>query len=164
MKRDNWQGSALLSPCGQYRYRLRRTSLLIATKRALFVMLNPSTADASVDDPTIRRCKGFAREFDCERLDVVNLFAWRATDPKELARVHDPVGPDNDEHIRQAAGESDLVVCAWGASEVAHRRMRTVLDLLPRPLYCLGVTKFGAPKHPLYVPASTPLTVWKADR
>lgn len=164
MKPTDWQGSALISPCGQYRYRLRRMGLSTGSKRVLFVMLNPSTADASVDDPTIRRCIGFARSFGCERLDVVNLFAWRATDPSELRRVRDPIGPENDAHIREAGEQADLIVCAWGANDFVLPRLRGVLDILPRPLHCLGVTKYCAPRHPLYVPAAAQPIVWKAER
>ncbi len=156
-------GYAIVSPCTQYRYRLRRIGLHKGQHRVVFVMLNPSTADATVDDPTIRRCIGFARTLECESLEVVNLFAWRATKPAELAHARDPVGEDNDWHIRDAAGSADIVVCAWGASSIVHRRLRTVLKLLPRPLHCLAVSKYGAPKHPLYIPAATPLRVWKAE-
>lgn len=158
----DWQGSAVFSPCGAYRYRLKRElpKTLMPNGRVLFVMLNPSTADAAFDDATIRRCLGFARTLECERLDVVNLFAWRSTDPSELARASDPIGPDNDAHIRACGQEADIIVCAWGAHPAASDRVARVLTLLPRALHCLGTTKLGAPRHPLYVPADTPLRTW----
>lgn len=157
-----WHGSAVLSPCGRYRYRLQRTGLCPGSDRVLFVMLNPSKADGRVDDPTIRRCMGFARGLGCAELEVVNLFAWRATKPAELHGLPDPVGSDNDWHIADAAARVGPVVCAWGASRmVDRRRLHRVLELLPRPLHCLAVTKAGAPKHPLYVPAAAPLCVWR---
>lgn len=164
----SWNGSAVLSPCGAYRYRLRRLGLATGNRRVVFVMLNPSTADAVVDDPTIRRCIGFARAFDCERLEVVNLYALRSPNPADLRDSTeagiDPVGPDNDRSIREASDGASLIVCAWGAHPMAVARVATVLDVLPRPLHCLGFTKHRAPRHPLYVPASTPLWVWKAER
>ncbi len=160
--------SAVLSPCGTYRYRLSRTGLWLSTRRVVFVMLNPSTADASVDDPTIRRCIGFARTLECERLDVVNLYALRSPNPQDLIDSAqagiDPIGPENDAHIRDVTRGADFVICAWGAHPIAEQRIRPVLDVLPRPLFALGVTKYRAPRHPLYVRADAPLQVWKAER
>jgi hypothetical protein len=116
---DDSSGWADLSPCGTYRYLLGRR-VGEGDRTALFMMLNPSTADATEDDPTIRRCTGFARREGCGVLEVVNLFAYRATDPAELRTAPDPVGPANDHHIKAALGRVALVVVAWGA--------------LPRPL------------------------------
>lgn len=133
---------------------------------ALFVMLNPSTARHDVPDPTITRCVGFARTFGASRLEVVNLFSYRATKPRELALAADPVGPDSDRHIVEVAEACDLVVCAWGTRiprgfESRAERVQELLREAGHPtLYCLGETKAGHPKHPLYLAATTPLEVF----
>lgn len=147
---------ATMSPCGKYRYELTR--FWDGRKPAVaFVMLNPSTADAEIDDPTIRRCIGFAQAWGYGELRVYNLFALRATDPGELLTSDAPVGPDNAKFIEKARA-CDRIVCAWGATTLpkphAHRGL-IVTDLLmgedSRDLYCLGYTKDGSPRHPLYV-------------
>jgi hypothetical protein len=115
-------------------------------------MMNPSTADDNTDDPTIRRCKDFARRFGYAILDVVNLFAFRATEPIEIDYAHDPVGPETDHHIMEAVRESDDVIVAWGAMGAKYDRVEEVLRLLNgHPIKCLGVTKDGHPRHPLYL-------------
>lgn len=147
---------------GAYRYRLRRRW---APSRPFdtvaFVMLNPSTADGTEDDPTIRRCVGFARRWGFGALEVVNLYAIRATDPMQiqLARF-DPVGPRNNAAILEAVRKADRLVCAWGAHPAVQGRDLEVFDLLleagavPR---ALGITKTGYPRHPLYVRADVEL-------
>jgi hypothetical protein len=145
--------AAEVSSCGRYRYWLRRTWASGGNGRVVcFVMLNPSTADAAVDDPTIRRCMGFARAWGYSVLTVLNLFALRATDPAELRTAVDPVGPFGNVHL--GAGKlADLVIAAWGAN-VPFGRDRTAVRLLTgKPLFCLGTTKAGHPRHPLYVRA-----------
>ena len=148
-------GGATFSRDRRYRYRLwrrwDRTRPVVA-----FVMLNPSTADAERDDPTIRRCGGFARGWGFSAMTVVNLFALRATDPARLRRARDPIGPDNDDHIAAAAAGCDALVLAWGAHGALGGRDRDVLALLRgcRPA-CLGVTRSGQPRHPLYLPSAT---------
>jgi hypothetical protein len=112
---DSQPGWADLSPCGTYRYLLGRR-VGDGQRAALFVMLNPSTADASDDDPTIRRCRRFARREGCGLLEVVNLFAYRATDPVALRLAEDPVGPANDHFISKAVERAALVVVAWASS------------------------------------------------
>src|ERR1700731_2978902 len=104
---------AVISDCGRSRYLLRRT-WDHDKPRALFVMLNPSTADAEVDDPTIRSCMRLAKQMGHGSFEVVNLFAWRATDPRELHTASDPVGPENDRVIEAAVNRCDIVICAWG--------------------------------------------------
>lgn len=154
---------AIIDGSGLFRYRLWRALGQPAEGRVLFVMLNPSTADASVDDPTIRRCIGFARRWGAGALDVVNLYALRATDPGELRRAADPVGPDNDRHIVEAAREASIIVCAWGAHPFARRRAAHVSGLLRAvgtPLECLHVTADGSPRHPLYVRGATSRVEW----
>lgn len=157
--------SAVFSECFTYRYVLHREipSALRWVKPCLWIMLNPSTAGASVDDPTIRRCIGFSKAWGCTKMTVVNLFALRATDPAELAKHHDPVGPDNLTSIVRAYEEHKdigLVVAAWGAHPMAHRRARDVYPFIMGGLKSLGVTKDGWPKHPLYVPGHATLSDW----
>ncbi len=159
-------GSAIFSACGRYRYALTRK--LAPWGRAVnFIMLNPSTADAETDDPTIRRCIGFAKAWGCATLIVTNLFAVRATDPKEMLAAADPVGPDNREHVERAAelafniyaenfGEPHgLVVCAWGNHGAFMDQDLTTLGWIDhfKPK-ALRVSKNGCPAHPLYLPAS----------
>ena len=153
---------AVISDCGRYRYLLRR-SWDHAKPRLLWVMLNPSTADAEVDDATIRSCTRLCRSWGYGSFEVVNLFGYRATDPAELAKAADPVGPRNDIVAEAAIERCDVAVCAWGAHPMARTRARDMASLIrsARPAaYCLGTTKAGAPKHPLYIKTGTDLTMW----
>jgi hypothetical protein len=153
---------AVLSANGRYRYQLWRDWRGQPTAGALtvcWVMLNPSTADAQEDDATIRRCLGFTRRWGFGRLDVINLFAYRATDPKALTQAVDPIGPAWMGNTRTALSRADMVVCAWGAHSMATRRAPEVIPHLMQmtaergaPLYALGFTKDGQPRHPLYMP------------
>lgn len=160
--------SAIISDCGTYRYLLTRATgvtLFESQARTVnFIMLNPSTADATADDPTIRRCIRFAMAWDYERLVVTNLFAFRATDPGDLRHAPDPIGPENNPHIARAAAAADLVVFAWGREGGYRGRSRMVRSLLSgltqRPPCYLRLTKNGEPWHPLYVPADTTPTPW----
>jgi hypothetical protein len=153
---------AVLSPCGTYRYTLDRV-WDASLPTALFIMLNPSTADASVDDPTIRRCISFAKREGCGALTVVNLFALRSTNPDALTTHPDPVGPDNDTHIALALGKQpEVAIAAWGAHPFTRARAEAVAALLA-PVWqvnCLGTTKSGDPRHPLYVRGDQPLQPW----
>jgi len=156
---------AILSQDGIYRYVLtRETGSLPPTRRPIcFIMLNPSTADAMQDDPTIRRCKAFAKDFECDELVVVNLFALRATDPKALLSHQDPVGPDNDFHIKSTIEDvrkrNGFVVAAWGSHKMAWSRMQSIKSDLGE-LLCLGTTKDESPRHPLYLRKDAPLKPW----
>ncbi len=159
---------ATLGGAGRYRYSLER-AWDPAGPRALFVLLNPSTADASQDDPTLRRCLGFARTTGAGALEVVNLFALRASDPRGLRAVEDPLGPVNRRAQRRAVARADLVILGWGATRFAEREAPRFLACLerwraaikaPPPVLCLGTTRSGAPRHPLYVPARTPLITY----
>lgn len=144
-------GTAIFDATGKYRYRLTRE--WGDGPRVCFVMLNPSTADGTQDDPTVRRCIGYAKAFGAGSLSVVNLFALRATDPRALAMDAAPVGPDNDSYIAEEAWEATTIICAWGAHAHAKDRARHVLKLLRRasqPM-CLKQTKAGHPAHPLYL-------------
>ncbi len=147
---------AILSPCESYRYHLERTwdeSLPALT----WLMLNPSTADASDDDPTIRRCMTFARDSGYGGIVVLNLYAFRTPYPQLLwkkSQVSDPIGPLNDAAIFDAAANAVKVVAAWGAHPLAVDRGREVMKMLNRDTFCLGHTKDGHPRHPLYVRAA----------
>lgn len=140
-----------------YRYLLERR--WNAGPSALFVMLNPSSADATENDPTIRRCVAFARREGAAALSVVNLFALRSPNPGIL-RVHpDPVGPANDAVLRDAVHRARWVIGAWGTHGTLHARGNAMSTLLaPLRPWCLGLTANGQPRHPLYLPADTPLT------
>jgi hypothetical protein len=142
--------TATISPCGQFRYRLGRrwgSGLTL-----LFVMLNPSTADADQDDPTIRRCIGFAQSHGCDGIEVVNLYAYRATKPADLKRAGYPVGPENDGHISAAACDAGAICVAWGANAANLSRPAEVLRLLRgggHQIMALDHTAHGIPRHPL---------------
>lgn len=149
---------AVVSDDGRYRYTLSRdTGVLGAEGTVLFVMLNPSTADATEDDPTIRRCLGFARDWGYARLLVGNLYAYRATDPRQLLRATDPVGVENDHWLDWLAQRANEVIVAWGGlAQPYDDRARRVLELVEfqcGTAYCLGQTKALHPRHPLYVRA-----------
>lgn len=155
---------ATLSDCGAYRYLLLRC--WDQDEPGLpFVMLNPSTADAEADDPTIRRCMAFARREGFGGIFVANLYGFRATDPSRLALQRDPLGPDNlrtlDNLARNAAANRVPIVCAWGAF-AGHVGIYTAGRLIRQGahLRCLGKTKQGHPKHPLYVKADAPLVAF----
>ena len=156
------ESSAVFSDCNRYRYCLeRRFSNFFSHhdggKTLAVLMLNPSTADAKKDDPTIRRCIVTAIDRGYHRLLVVNLFAWRATKSAELKIVDDPIGPANDVWIKFAVDLSDTVICAWGNKGAAGARAREVFEMIQRhnshrKLVRLGpLTKEGQPSHPLYL-------------
>jgi hypothetical protein len=153
--------TAIISKDGKYRYWLERKLSSPIKNTCVFIMLNPSTADAELDDPTIRRCKGFAERFQCGKLVVVNLFAYRATRPADLYKAKDPVGKENDKHLAKALALPGMIICGWGANDVNDRaaRLKAMADWQKVNLCCLGKTKSGAPKHPLYLPALAPLEV-----
>lgn len=141
---------------GEFRYLLWRNWGF--ERWMLFVMLNPSTADASVDDPTIRKCKEFARRRN-RNLVVANLYAYRATDPRNLKAAGYPVGPDNDYWLRLALETlNPRVVVAWGAGRAITGEIAGALT--GRDLWCLGRTKSGNPRHPLFLSYATTLEKW----
>jgi len=162
--------TAVFSPCRTYRYYLDRIWNLDEAPM-VFIMLNPSTADALVLDPTIRRCAGFARREGCGGVIVLNLFALRSTDPKALYGHPDPVGPDNDAAIAETVAMADVtgapVVGAWGVHGVHLDRAGHVAAGLAATLtthtqlLTLGVTKDGHPRHPLYVKGDAPLVPYQ---
>jgi hypothetical protein len=156
------QSDALISPCGQYRYWLARQ--WDADKPRLgIIMLNPSTADASLDDPTIRRCVSFARREDFGGIQVMNLFAFRATSPDDMRAAANPVGPANDQWIsaalRSSAASKRPILAAWGAHGDFRARANYVTGMARlhgATLVSLGTTKDGHPRHPLYVKGDQP--------
>lgn len=157
------RAGAVLSEDGRYRYELWRTWDF--GECVTFVMLNPSTADAFVDDPTIRRCVGFAKLWGFAAVRVLNLFAWRATDPAELLTIDDPIGVDNDAHLRRRAWSSTSpMVAAWGAHPLARERARQVDQAMYVRWSCLGTTVDGSPRHPLYVRKDAPLIEWSPPK
>lgn len=145
--------SAAFSRCRTFRYSLSR--VWNATRpNVMFIGLNPSTADEQEDDPTVRRCVGFARKWNYGGLILVNLFAYRSTDPTGLLDADDPIGPGNDKHILASARLAERIVLGWGNKGSWRDRDQHVLSLLPAA-NCLGITKEGHPKHPLYLARST---------
>ncbi len=153
--------TAVFSPCRRWRYQLTRTFVDVPGSFPLVVvMLNPSMADETVDDPTIRRVSGFARSWGHAGLLVLNLFALRSTDPLALRTADDPVGPDNDETLRQsltaARNVDSPVLAAWGVHGNYRGRAFRVQHMVDGVRWvCLGTTHGGSPRHPLYVPAAT---------
>lgn len=139
---------------GEYRYLLWRT-WDSAHPRLLWVLLNPSTADGQTDDPTLRRCIGFSRDWQYGGLEIVNLFALRSRQPRDLFTAADPVGSENDQYLAAAAARAQCIVLAWGTHGIYRQRDRAVLALLARqsvqPFHCLDTTQHGHPRHPLYV-------------
>lgn len=166
--------SALFGPGGEaslYRYALHRDVSRAPLelpfdpprRTCLFLMLNPSTATATLDDPTIRRCIAFTRAWGFTDLQVCNLFAFRATNPDELSAVTvDPIGPDNNAAIVRIAALAERIVCAWGVKGKHLARGQAVRKLLAdRDLWALRLTKEGHPEHPLYMPSAIQPFVWK---
>jgi hypothetical protein len=159
--------SAIISADGLYRYSLtRKLNKVSGFGRCVFIMLNPSTADAERDDPTIRRCKTFTASFGCDELRVVNLFAFRATNPQEILWAKpgtDVIGPENDFHILTAFSNCKIAVAAWGTNGYYKNRANAVRELAKAnpalKLMHLGLTKDGYPRHPLYVKSDTKLEI-----
>ncbi len=144
---------ARFSPCRRYRYELwRRWN---DAPMCNFVMLNPSTADEEKNDRTVTRCIRFAQRWKYGGLYVTNVFAWRATDPAVLKTLDDPVGPGNDHAVRAAAEMSRFIVAAWSDLATMDSHATKVLTMLSaiRDVHCLGRTKAGNPRHPLYIKA-----------
>jgi hypothetical protein len=154
--------SASFDPMGRYRYRLgRRWSR--AGPHLVIIMLNPSRADSSLDDPTLRRCIGLAKGWGFGAITVVNLFAYRSPHPQVLRQVSDPIGPDNDAAITDATHQGDQILLAWGNGGSWLGRDRTIFNLLApwqAKCHCLGLNRTGQPRHPLYVPHSSSLHPW----
>lgn len=151
--RWDFQSGAKFSPCRVWRYSLWRIWDHEKPK-AVFIGLNPSTADEQKNDPTIRRCIGFCKEWGYGSYYMLNLFGFRATDPKDMKSHKNPIGEGNDKEIRRISNRGDLIVACWGANGGHLNRDLTVLKILKDDdldVYCLGVTKNGYAKHPLYL-------------
>lgn len=149
MKRET-----ILSACRTYRYVLWREWDMLNPEYAMFIGLNPSTADEIEDDPTIRRCAGYAKLWGYGALCMTNLFAYRATEREVMKKYPSPVGAENDRWLVECAREAAIVVAAWGADGGHRQRDRAVIRLLGRKLLCLTRTKEGHPGHPLYLKKS----------
>lgn len=144
---------AVFSGCRRYRYALERADWLTGEGTVLFVMLNPSTATETANDPTVTRCIRYAQRWEFNRLLVANIFAFRSTDPKGLLSASDPIGPENNRWIAKLADRADKIICAWGAHATVRTRAPKVLEILRdhgEP-YALQLTASGFPQHPLYV-------------
>ncbi|WP_296426090.1 DUF1643 domain-containing protein [Yoonia sp.] len=156
---------AVYSPCERYRYSLTRV-WAPEGKRALFIMLNPSTATEVQNDPTVERCERRARALGFGAFRVLNIFAWRDTDPKHMRAAADPIGPANDAAIITSLSWADQVVCAWGTHGAHLNRGPQVAAMLRAadvPLYHLGLSKGGHPKHPLYIGYAVRPGPWLPD-
>lgn len=159
--------SAEISECGRYRWWLRRHWPNEGwpndeNRTVCFIMLNPSTADGLTDDPTIRRCMGFALDWGFSTLSVRNLFPYRATDPKELKKAGREIatGGDRGYNELRAARSASLVIAAWGA-DVPFCTIQYLFGEVPQGMCCLGTTKSGAPRHPLYVKSTQKPVLWE---
>jgi len=153
---------ATFSTCNRYRYALWRT-WSESDHACLFLMLNPSTADESVNDPTVERCQRYAQGWGYGGLVVCNLFAFRATDPALMKQEEDPAGPENDAAILDAARRCGIVVCAWGNHGSHLGRAKTVVSMLMADdieLHALKITGEGHPGHPLYLKKDLTPVVW----
>ena len=147
--------SAVISSCGNYRYSLERK--WDETKpKVMFLMLNPSTADANTDDATIRRCIGFAKSWGYGSLCVGNLFAYRSTNPKELLNVSEPIGMENKWYLDLMANVSKTIICAWGNAPIVNKLGKKFGENW-KPLkgidnlHYIDLSNDGTPKHPLYL-------------
>lgn len=155
--------TAVISDCGAYRYRLERG----VGRSMSIIMVNPSTADAENDDPTIRKVLGFAARLHCDRIIVGNKFAFRATDVNALRSAGDPVGPDNDKHVEQILRDGDLHIVAWGSlsklPEALRSQWKSVVRIADRVgvrLHCIGYNADGSPRHPLMTSYNTSMSPW----
>lgn len=152
--------NAIFSPNRAYRYYLERVWNSALPVLAI-IGLNPSTADETQDDPTIRRCIAFAKQDGYGAVVMLNLFAYRSTDPKRLPEVYDPIGPHNNNMLRRHTDGRDVLL-AWGTRGGLYARDYAVVGLLQgKALLCLGKTKDGHPKHPLYLKSDTSMQPWE---
>ncbi|MCP9825860.1 DUF1643 domain-containing protein [Synechococcus sp. EJ6-Ellesmere] len=158
--------SAILSPCGNYRYRLERTVGMEGPVYA-FLGINPSTADATQDDATVRKWIGFTKQWGGSRFIVGNVFAYRATDVRDLAMVDDPYGPEIGDHITSIIEDADILVPCWGNTTKVSPKLQDAFDILMdalmssgKPVMHFGLTIAGNPRHPLRLGYATPLLAW----
>ena len=149
------KSDANLSECRQYRYALWRT-WDESKPYAMFIGLNPSTADEKEDDPTITRCINFAKTWGYGGLCMANLFAYRSSDPSNLRSTQEPIGLENDAWLKKLAKEAGVIVAAWGNDGAYLGRSKLVSSNISN-LKCLKINKTGEPAHPLYQPSSATL-------
>ena len=156
-----------MSQCGRYRYRLDRQIGMVGPVYAFFG-INPSTADAEVDDATVRKWIGFSKRWGASRFIVGNVFAYRARDVSKLAGLADPHGPENNKYLEQIIAEADVLVPCWGAVtkvpeplRLSFEQVMGTLAMSNKPVQHLGLTKAGNPRHPLMLSYKTPLQDWK---
>lgn len=149
---------ALFSPKGYHRYVLWR-GWDPSKEKVMFIGLNPSTADETQDDPTIRRCINFARDWRYGGMYMLNLFSYRATKPRDMHLAADPIGADNDTALINYSLKSHIIVACWGSTGDHMKRHVSVTNMF-EDLWCFGKTKNGMPRHPLYVKGDTPLVIY----
>ena len=154
---------AIISDCKTYRYRLERG----AGRAMSIIMVNPSTADAEKDDPTIRKVLGFAERLQCDRIIVGNKFAYRAKDVSALRSAPDPIGPENEKHIEQILRDGDIHIAAWGSLNKLPETLRSqwksivrIADRVGVRLHCIGYNEDGSPRHPLMTSYNTFMSPW----
>ena len=148
------------SPCKQYRYALWRVWTAAPKRVCMVIGLNPSTANETENDPTVRRCISFAQRERCDALVMTNIFAFRATDPEVMKSTAEPTGSENNDWLIRCSSLATVVIAAWGVHGEYRGRAGEVAELIPG-LLCLGTTNDGHPRHPLYVKGDTPLVKWQ---
>jgi hypothetical protein len=154
----NDDGGAIFSVGRKYRYKLWRKLDHKNPLRILWIMLNPSTADAKIDDATIKKIRKYSARLGFGEFQVVNVYAYRATNPKELQSVEDPFGEENDYILMDAIKHTDRIVCAWGANAGEDgRKLAALIRSMDVPMKCLKINKDGSPAHPLYQPDAAEL-------
>jgi hypothetical protein len=160
--------SAIISACGKYRYRLERDVQMDGPTFAYFGV-NPSTADSTLDDATVRKWIGFTKVNGGRQFIVGNVFAFRSTDVKALMHADDPIGPENRDHLMQIAADADVLVPCWGDTKkvtgpLRHAFGHLFVELVAtgKPVKTFGLTAGGDPKHPLMLGYGTPLIDWRA--
>ncbi len=161
--KDDAPSTAVYSDCERYRYALTRT-WDAGGRRVLFIMLNPSKATEVQNDPTVERCERRARALGFGAFQVTNIFAWRDTDPFAMRKAADPIGPANDAAILTGVDWADLVIAAWGTHGAHLKRgpqMAEILHATGKPVYTLGLSKHGHPKHPLYISYRQDPVLWQ---
>jgi len=147
------------SNCRKYRYTLKHV-WDEELETVVFIGLNPSTADENQLDPTLRRIRGFSSDWGYGSFIMLNAFAFRATDPKDMKKADDPIGPENDNFIRFVCSSHNLVIACWGTHGEFMNRWKTVLDMAGETK-CLKITKSGQPSHPLYLKKTLKPIIWR---